>query len=407
MYAHRLTLVTNIPSPYRLHGFAVLQQELQSRNIMLEVLFMAKSERGRYWSVNSSEWRFNGQLVRGLHPSIRNIEMHINPGIWYRVLKDLPDWLIIGGGWQFPTSLGLYALRRIYRSRTYSLAWTEANYSSSRQLYGLVANLRRALLQNTDGMIVPGQIASQTLREYWGLQNPKTVYYPNLVDETVYRDKVAILRLKRAVLRDRHHIPQNFRVLFWSARLEESAKGILNFLKAVEPLILPNLLILIAGEGPDRQQIAAWISVQPKMKMNVRLLGHLTQDQLLEHLALADVSILPSLRDPNPLSIIEALWSGLPILTSINCGNYPETVQTRKNGWLVDPLNSDSLRTAFGEIVDASARDLSLMGRHSVEIAEQGFNSKIMTSRFVDDLLLQFPPKSTFDNSKNNSLDMD
>ncbi len=123
-----LVVSTNLPSPYRLHAFAQLHEELERRNLALDVLFMASSESGRYWPANPSEWRFSGHIVSGFHPRLLGMEMHLNPKIWHSTLRNAPSWLIIGGGWQFPTSLGLFLLRPFYRRTTKTLVWAEANY---------------------------------------------------------------------------------------------------------------------------------------------------------------------------------------------------------------------------------------------------------------------------------------
>lgn len=387
----RLVLVTNIPSPYRLHSFTVLQHELDSRDIALEVLFMAATETGRFWQPQPDDWQFNGHIFSGLHPRWRGIDMHVNPTIWTSILKRPPTWLIIGGGWQFPTSLGLFLLHPLYRHRTHSLVWAEANHRFSTHPTGSIARARQRLLTSVDGLIIPGQIAATTVREHWGILTPPLIYWPNLVDETIYHNRVVQLRSNRDALLKRFQIPENNRVLFWSARLDEFTKGILNFLRPIAGVLDSKATLLLAGEGPDRSSVEQWIRDNPHL--DIRLLGHVSQERILECLALADVFILPSMRDRNPLSLIEAMWAELPILTSVNCGNWPETVQAGVNGWLLDPASPQEIQATVQDILRRSSEELREMGKKSLEIVRRNFSSKITTQRFVESMIAAFPPR--------------
>jgi glycosyltransferase involved in cell wall biosynthesis len=388
----QLILVTNIPSPYRLHSFAVLAQELAADGIHLQILFMSKTESGRRWEVDASIWEFDGQIVPGIHPYLLNMDMHLNPGVWSRVFRARPDWLIIGGGWQFPTSMGLYLLRPLFGKHSHVLGWAEANSRFSQHNSGPIASLRRMLLLRVDGLVLPGKLAQQTVEDHWKI-NTMILFWPNLVQKEIYCDEVSRLRPQKNGLREKYNIPASSRVLFWSARLEELTKGIQNFLKRAHPVLShSSTTIVIAGDGPDRAAIENWLH-NTAPELDVRLLGHVDQSQVIEWLALADVAMLPSLRDSNPLSVIEALWAGLPILSSINCGNWPETVEVGNNGWLINPVQTDDVHRALRDILTSSPERLAAMGEASREIAEKHFDSRRATRRFVDSLLHNFPPK--------------
>jgi glycosyltransferase involved in cell wall biosynthesis len=387
----RLVLVTNIPSPYRLHTFALLHDEMLRRGFALEVLFMAANERGRHWPAKPEEWEFPGRVTAGFHPNLLGMEMHLNLGVWSSVLRSRPRWLIIGGGWQFPTSLGLFMLKPFYRRRSANLVWAEANHRFSSHHGGVVGFLRRALLNSADALIIPGEIAAKTLNEHWQVKSSKTIYWPNLVDESQYCERVTELRSRRAELRASYNIPDKNTVLFWSARLHEATKGILTFLEAALPVVTERLCILLAGDGPDRSRVEEWVRTHDRL--NVKLLGHVPTGTVLECLALSDAAILPSLRDPNPLAIIEALWAGLPILTSVNCGNWPETVQPGQNGWLVDPAQPEQVAQAVSEILACSSQQFAAMGQKSLALAQERFDSRRAIKHFVDDLITAFPPR--------------
>lgn len=387
--APRLVVVNNLPTPYRSYTFGALHDEMERRGFRLEVMYMASGESGRYWTFSPEDWRYTGRVVGGLHMRLRGTELHLNPGIWLDFARRPPAWLLVAGSWHYPSILGLYLMRPWSRRRTAFLAWAEANHRASRYSGGAVGRLRRALFSSADGLVIPGRIARETITEHWAVRAPRFFQLPNLVDEAVFRDKVAAQRPQQEALRRRHGIPEDRRVLFWSARLKESDKGILNFLQAVEPL-LGSVTILIAGEGPDRPTVEHWLGERPHV--DVRLKGHMPQNEIVECLALSDAALLPSLRDPNPLTIIEALWAALPVYASVNCGNWPETIHHGENGWLVDPSDPQNLRDCFAALMACSQDQLAAMGQQSLAIAGQEFDSRLTISRFMDALVAAFPP---------------
>src|SRR5690606_37579348 len=84
------------------------------------------------------------------------------------------------------------------------------------------------------------------------------------------------------------------RILFWSARLVERKKGILNFLSAIQDL---PFTVLLAGDGPDMPLVKQWAADHPEF--DLRVYGHLEQDRLCELMAISDLAVLPSFSDPN------------------------------------------------------------------------------------------------------------
>jgi len=209
---------------------------------------------------------------------------------------------------------------------------------------------------------------------------------PNLIDEKKFtgskRSRIKPLEL---ILNGGVN-PETDIVLLWPARLHEKTKGILNFLKPASELLAgSHLKILIAGDGPDRQIIQEWVT--QNLPKNVFLLGQKTENEMLDLYSNADVLLLPSLSDPNPLSVIEGLWSSLPLLISKHCGNQIESVREKYNGWIVDPLSPCSIKRAVVDLSNFSKRQLRAYGENSMLIAIENFNSISTTKKFISELM--------------------
>lgn len=80
--------------------------------------------------------------------------------------------------------------------------------------------------------------------------------------------------------------------------------------------------------------------------------------------AAADLFVLPSLRDPSPLSAVEALAAGLPLLLSDKAGNVDE-VLTPGNGWRFSPERPIEMRSLLKSILRLTRSELAAMGEVS------------------------------------------
>jgi len=360
-----------------------MHRQAQARQLDFEVWFMAENEDGRHWPYDPEQCKFPHRVLSGIHPRIFGQEQHINPQAWWQMLKRPPTWLVLGGAWQFPTIMGLVFLGSIRRSRTKVLFHLEANYHFTGHTTDIFASLRRWIVQKADALAVPGEIARTTISDHWGVPDPEFIPLPNVVDESIYLDHVSSVRKSRHELRAKLGFKPTDLVILFPARLADLLKGNLNFLRQFSRLEQKDIHVLLAGDGPDRQQIEELYSDDNR----IHLLGFQNRDRMIELYAMADLLALPSFKDPNPLSIIEGLWAELPILGSYGCGNWPEAIEPGVNGWLVDPQNSDELFRALDEFATAPAEQLVDFGRRSLEIAQECFDTEKVVANFYDGLM--------------------
>ncbi len=109
--------------------------------------------------------------------------------------------------------------------------------------------------------------------------------------------------------------------------------------------------LTIVGDGVDRGRVEG--AVAETGLADVRLLGE--RDDVPDHLAAADVFVLSSLSEGLPMSVLEAMAAGLPLVLT-RVGGMPELVTDGENGRLVpagDPV-------ALADAIDGLARDVAL-----------------------------------------------
>jgi glycosyltransferase involved in cell wall biosynthesis len=125
----------------------------------------------------------------------------------------------------------------------------------------------------------------------------------------------------------------------------------------------------IVGEGPDRPVIEGAIRASA-LAETVVLLGE--RDDVAKQLALSDVFVLASRSEGMPLSVLEAMAAGLPVVASA-VGGVPELVVSGQTGLLVRPDDIDALADALRTVLSDALLRRS-MGDSGRARAEQLFD---------------------------------
>ena len=100
--------------------------------------------------------------------------------------------------------------------------------------------------------------------------------------------------------------------------------------------------LTIAGAGPLYESLNNFIS--NKDITNVKLLGFV--EDIQSQLSSADIFVLPSKFESFPLSILEAMSFGLPIIAT-DTGGVSDMVENDQNGYLVNYNNDKELKASF------------------------------------------------------------
>lgn len=129
---------------------------------------------------------------------------------------------------------------------------------------------------------------------------------------------------------------------------------------------LPELHVLIAGEGPCRVALEAQIETLGLVG-RVTLLG--TRDDVPDLLAAADVAVCCSDFEGGPLSVMEYMEATLPVVATA-VGGMSELVLDGETGLLIPPRDADALADSLQSLMDDPARRDAL-GRRAQEIRRE------------------------------------
>lgn len=123
----------------------------------------------------------------------------------------------------------------------------------------------------------------------------------------------------------------------------------------------PEARLVLVGEGPEESTIRALIA-ELGLEDRVRALG--LRKDVPRLLAAADVALLTSVSEGIPLTLIEAMAAGLPVV-STNVGGVAEVVVDRLTGLLAPSGDDDALAEAVASLADApeARRRMGALGR--------------------------------------------
>jgi glycosyltransferase involved in cell wall biosynthesis len=164
------------------------------------------------------------------------------------------------------------------------------------------------------------------------------------------------------------------------ARLDR-IKGLDVLLDAIAAL---DVRLVIAGEGPERGALERQAAALGE-RDRVQFVGW--RDDSRAFLDGIDVFVLPSRNEGFPLSIIEAMFAGRPVVAT-RVGSVDEAVVDQETGLLVPADDVDALRSAIVTLADDPDRR-DLMGTNGRQRALEHFSISKMASSFdalYDDL---------------------
>lgn len=111
-----------------------------------------------------------------------------------------------------------------------------------------------------------------------------------------------------------------------------------------------NLQLIIAGEGPEKENL---INLTKKLKISKKVffLGFISHDRLNLLYNIADVYVLTSEQEGLSLSLLEALATTVPVISTNIVGN-PEVIIHKETGLLFEPGNVDQLVNNLKYVLD-------------------------------------------------------
>ncbi|MBF0625404.1 MAG: glycosyltransferase family 4 protein [Magnetococcales bacterium] len=208
--------------------------------------------------------------------------------------------------------------------------WQPADWLARRALTGLAA------------FVAISQVTVRRLQAWSGLPDHMARLLPNALHPEDYRlgDKPDHL-LQRYGLSDQNKVVMTFGRLVSRKR----AKGFDEILEILPRL--PEVVYLIAGDGPDRPRLETRVR-ELGLAGRVVFTGRLAEAEKADHYLLADLYAMPSRGEGFGFVLLEAMACGIPVLGSRVDGTR-EALRDGLLGPLVDPDDAPALLAAVRE----------------------------------------------------------
>jgi glycosyltransferase involved in cell wall biosynthesis len=147
---------------------------------------------------------------------------------------------------------------------------------------------------------------------YYHIKSECIVTCPNWVD--VAGERALSLSVDVAHVRTRHQIQDGAKVLLYVHRLA-SRKGAHLLPDILRTLARKDVILLIAGDGPERERLTDHF-LRHGLMSQVRMLGWVPRESIHELFAIADVYVLPSEEEGFPHVLTEAMAHGVPYVAT-------------------------------------------------------------------------------------------
>lgn len=378
-----IVLITNILTPYRATFYSQYFNACQKYGIKFHVLCMAETEPERNWYYNEYSSTFT-TLMKGKTFNVFGIMTHYNPQTLDYIKNLSPDILLMAGSYMFLSNwIAIFRKNTLHCPIIY---WNESHKNSIRTYNNLSLKIRelirKVIFKRIDGFWYGGKMSLDFVKDY-AAQDAKFYFMPNLIDNTLYETVSKISEEERREIKQSLQIANDKIVFICPARLT-FVKGIHTFMDLLYKVSNKNkCTILIPGDGDMENSLK---EKAKKLALDCRFLGYKVQSEMINLYKAADIFLMPSLSDPNPLTCIEALWCGLPLLVSTHVGNYPEVIKPGLNGFVFDYNKPDEAIQKIETIIAKPKEWRDSAKKISKEIAENTYNPKTV----IDNSIKQF-----------------
>ena len=133
-------------------------------------------------------------------------------------------------------------------------------------------------------------------------------------------------------------------------------------IQALSGMNMSNVYYVIVGEGLLRRELSNLIQLLG-LEEKVFLLGYRTD--IKELLNCADLFVFPSIQEGLPVSLMEAMASGLPCVVSRIRGNV-DLIDEGRGGLFFSPKSPESIADLIGEMIGEGQGKMKRFGQYNI-----------------------------------------
>jgi glycosyltransferase involved in cell wall biosynthesis len=231
---------------------------------------------------------------------------------------------------------------------------------------GRVRNaLLRHVVRSSDALLYIGE-ENRAAYERYGARPEQLFFTPYSVDVEAIRAASALDPAERLAARDALGIPRDRIVVLTVGKLTDVKDPFALLDVCADPRIASRIHGLCVGSGPLEPSLRE----RARGMSNVTFTGFVNQSELPRMYGLADIFLMPSLRETWGLVLNEAMAAGLPAVVSAGVGAVPDLITPGETGLVVPVRDRARLLDAVRTLVDDPALRTS-MGRAAAARSER------------------------------------
>jgi glycosyltransferase involved in cell wall biosynthesis len=328
----RITLLTNIPAPYRVATWNHLDRLTGGD---AKVLFISPAEYRRKWAVPAELMAFDwGFLSCGGEPNRLSAQAVSAAGMLLHLVRRRPR-TVVCGGYDSVAAWVSFCWCKLFGQRF--VLWLESNARDRREPGRIKRRLKKWIVSKADGIAAAGS-ATVDYVSTLGAHRSRIFLAPFGGDVEMFTRRSGSVdadREKRALGFPPH-------LVLYSGRLVR-AKGVFVLLEAFSQVAseLPDAGLLIVGHGPEQQAMRR-LAEQLQLR-RVFFLGPQPYERMPYYYALADVLVLPTFSDPWGFVVNEAFACGVPAIVSRVAGACDDLIVEGETGFAISSGNPAEL----------------------------------------------------------------
>ncbi len=341
----KVTIITNVPSPYRVDFFYYLQTHYSDYEF--SVMYYCNDSMARQWKADED----------------RILNSHFVPSKTIRIKKKFDDHFI-----SFPVGVGkvldklepdvvvameyspaiLQALHWCHKKKVPYVSWTDGTINSEKNIGRLQKLSRKYIFKRADAFIGSSHAARDNQLRYGA---PAEHCHISMLT----------VDLEKYIIGERDW--KSNELLYVGSLIER--KGIDLLIDALARCSDKSVRLVIVGDGRERENLTAQAE-RLGVADRVEFRGFLQGEKLRNCYRRAGAFVLPTREDCFGLVLVEAMCAKLPIIVSEYSDAASETVKNDVNGYIVNPYDADAFAAAIDKL-SADEKVRESFGRASFE----------------------------------------
>ena len=234
------------------------------------------------------------------------------------------------------------------------------------------------MLERSNRLIAVSDFTRRELKQYYRVNEAKIRVIHNGVDV----DKFKPASYKRKIKKDLGFNPDDTAIL--SVGRLYARKGLFTLIESMPTVVhrFPRAKFIISGKGQSNEMKKLTDhATRLGVNENIVFTGYFPDSKLPKLYQAADVFAFSTFYENLPFAVLEALSSGLPVVTT-NVGGLPEMIESGKNGFLVQPFSSRELADKILYLLEHpdAASEMAFLAR---KVIEERFDWRLIVQKVL------------------------